>query len=147
MFIFNVDYMLNELEKNYSSYSILKNLPSIEGDNYNEKLNELYPNCEAISIDYAVMEKSENVYVIPGDFGWDDIGTWMSLLRYIKPDKYNNYIKGNVITYESKNNIVYAGNKKIILLNAEDIFCIDSDDVLVIGSKDKLKEVHELRNK
>lgn len=147
MFIFNVDNMLNELKENYSGYEVLKDLPKIEDSNYIEVLNKLYPECESISIDYAVMEKSKNIYVIPGDFGWDDIGTWMSLLRYIKPDENGNYLKGNVTTYNSKENIVYSGEKKIILLNAKDIFCIDSDDVIVIGNRDSLKEVHELRNK
>lgn len=147
MFIFNVENMLNELKENYSGYEVLENLPKIQAGNYNEKLNELYPECESISIDYAVMEKSHNIYVIPGDFGWDDIGTWMSLLRYIKPDENGNYLKGDVTSYNSKENIVYAGGKKIILLNAEDIFCIDADGVLVIGNRENLKEVHELRNK
>ena len=147
MFIFNVDNMLDELKENYSGYQTLKELPKIEEANYESKLKEIYEKCESISIDYAVMEKSKNIYVIPGDFGWDDIGTWLSLLRYIKPDNEQNYIKGNVTTYNSKNNIVYSGQKKVILLNAEDIFCIDSDDFLVIGNKDSLKDVHELRNK
>jgi len=147
MFIFDVNNMLKELEKNYSGYEVLKALPSIDENNYKEELEEIYRECESISIDYAVMEKSKNIYVIPGDFGWDDIGTWNSLLRYIKPDENNNFFKGTIKEYDSKNNIVYAGNKKVILLNAEDIFCIDAEDVLVIGSRDKLKEVHELRNK
>lgn len=82
-----------------------------------------------------------------GNFGWDDIGTWMSLMRYIKPDERYNYLKGDIIEYNSKNNVVYAGNRKIILLNIDNIFCIDADDVLVIGDKDSLKEVHELRSK
>ena len=147
MFIFNLDNMLDELKENYSGYQTLKELPKIEEPTYESKLKEIYEKCESISIDYAVMEKSKNIYVIPGDFGWDDIGTWLSLLRYIKPDNEQNYIKGNVTTYNSKNNIVYSGQKKVILLNAEGIFCIDSDDFLVIGNKDSLKDVHELRNK
>lgn len=147
MFIFDVNNMLKELEQNYSGYEILKTLPKIEENNYKEELEKIYPECESISIDYAVMEKSKNIYVIPGDFGWDDIGTWNSLLRYIKPDENANFFRGDIKEYSSKNNVVYAGDKKIILLNVEDIFCIDANDVLVIGSRDKLKEVHELRNK
>jgi len=147
MFIFNVDNMLEELKENYSGYKVLENLPKITESNYKENLEKLYPECEAISIDYAVMEKSKNIYVIPGDFGWDDIGSWLSLLRYIKPDEKNNYFKGKVEEYDSKNNVVYAGDKRVILLNAEDMFCIDTDDVLVIGNREKLKEVHELRKK
>lgn len=147
MFIFNADNMLEELKLNYSGYNVLKDLPKIDDNRYSEKLKELYPKCESISIDYAVMEKSKNIYVIPGDFGWDDIGTWNSLERYIKKDVNDNILNGTISTYNSKNNVVYAGDKKVILLNAENVFCIDTDDVLVIGSKDSINKVHELRNK
>ena len=116
MFIFNLDSMLDELRENYSGYNALKNLPKIDDTNYMEKLNKLYNECESISIDYTVMEKSNNIYVIPGDFGWDDIGTWMSLLRYINPDEHGNYIKGNVVTYDSNKNIVYAGDKLVQMM-------------------------------
>ena len=147
MFIFNADNMLKELENNYSSYSILKDLPSISSAEYSKKLEEIYNTCESISIDYAVMEKSKNIYVVPGDFGWDDIGTWNSLERYIPKDENQNILNGNVVSYDSSNNIVYAGDKKIILLDANDIFCIDTDDVLVIGKKESISKVHELRKK
>ena len=147
MFIFNINNMLKELENNYSGYSILKELPSISDAEYSKKLEEIYHNCEAISIDYAVMEKSKNIYVVPGDFGWDDIGTWNSLERYIAKDENQNILNGNIVTYDSSNNIVYAGDKKIILLDANDIFCIDTDNVLVIGKKESISKVHELRKK
>lgn len=145
MFIFNVNNMLNELEINYSGYNVLKKLPGIDDKNYDEELNSIYPECEAISIDYAVMEKSSNIYVVPGDFGWDDIGTWMSLERYIEKDENANILNGNITAYGAKNNIVYSGDKKIILLDAEDIFCIDTDNILVIGKRDSISKVHELR--
>lgn len=147
MFIFDINSMLKELEMNYSGYNILKELPSIENENYVEKLGKLYPECEAISIDYAVMEKSENIYVIPGNFGWDDIGTWSSLGRYIPKDNNSNILNGNIEVYNSNNNIVYSGDKKIILLDTDNIFCIDADNVLVVGNIDSINKVHELRNK
>lgn len=148
MFVFNVDYMLKELQDKFNeTYNLLKDLPNIESLEYKEKLNEQYPKCESISIDYAVMEKSNNIYVIEGDFGWDDIGTWMALQRYIKPDIDSNFSVGNVITYNSKNNVVYGGNKKIVLLDVDDIFCIEADDVIVIGKKEKMPEVHTYREK
>lgn len=147
MFIFDVNNMLKELEVNYSGYNVLRSLPSIEDSNYEKELEKKYSECPSISIDYAVMEKSKNIYVIPGDFGWDDIGTWTSLERYIEKDENSNLLNGDVTLYNSKNNIVYSGNKKVILLDAEDIFCIDTDDVLVIGKRDSINKVHELRNK
>lgn len=146
MFIFDVNNMLDELKSNYSGYNILKDLPNINKPNYKEELSKLYPQCEAISIDYAVMEKSKNIYVVPGDFGWDDIGTWKSLERYRVKDKDENIISGNVTAINSKNNIVYSGDKKIILLDADNIFCIDTDDVLVIGNRESLNRVSDLRN-
>ena len=146
MFVFNSAYMLKEIETNLKeSYDLLKNLPSIYNNDYKTKLNETYDKCEAISIDYAVMEKSNSIHVVPCDFGWDDIGTWKSLQRYIKPDESSNIIKGDVRTYNSSNNVVYGGNKKIILVDIDDIFCIESDDIIVIGKKENLNKVHELR--
>ena len=67
-------------------------MPKIESTNYKEELDKLYPKCESISIDYAVMEKSQSIYVVPGDFGWDDIGTWTSLERYIAKDENENIL-------------------------------------------------------
>ena len=147
MFIFDIKNMLKELEINYSGYNLLEKLPKISDKFYEEKLSELYSGCEAISIDYAVMEKSKNIYVLPGNFGWDDIGSWNSLERYIPKDENCNILNGNVVTYNSKNNIIYSGNKKVILLDVADVFCIDTDNVLVIGNKNSINKVHELRNK
>ena len=145
MFIFDINNMLKELKLNYSGYNLLVRLPKIDNANYCEELDKLYPECESISIDYAVMEKSRNIYVVPGDFGWDDIGTWNSLERYIAKDENSNILNGNIITYNSTNNVVYSGDKKIILLDADNMFCIDTDDVLVIGNRASINKVHELR--
>ncbi len=146
MFVFNADYMLEELKDNFAEgYKLLKELPSIESDEYKIKLKENYNKCESISIDYAVMEKTNNIHVIPSDFGWDDIGTWKALQRYIKPDEASNIIKGEVKTFNSSNNVVYAGNKEIILLDIDNIFLIESNDVIIVGKKEEISKVHELR--
>ena len=148
MFIFNLEYMLKELKRNFSkSYDLLENLPAINNVQYKEKLNEKYKQCEAISIDYAVMEKSNNIYVVPSDFGWDDIGTWKALQRYIKPDDKSNIIRGNVKTYDASNNVVYANNKQIVLIDVDDIFVIESDERIVVGKKEKIGNVHEYKEK
>ena len=147
MFIFNCDFMLSELKKNLEkNYNLLINLPDINSKDYYKELKKAYEQCEAISIDYAVMEKCNDIYVIPSEFGWDDIGTWKSLQRYIKPDNESNIIKGDVKIYNSSNNVIYAGNKKVMLMGIDDIFLIDSDDVIVIGKKDDLSDVHSYRN-
>lgn len=145
MFIFDCNYMLEELkDKLNNEYKLLNDLPTINSKNYYEELKKVYSDCENISIDYAIMEKSNSIKVIPADIGWDDIGTWNSLKRYIEPDISNNYIKGNVETINSSNNIIYAENKKIIFLDIDNVFCIDSNDVLIIGKANSLSEVHKL---
>lgn len=148
MFIFNVDYMLKELENNYNkTFKLLQQLPSIYDENYDKILNEIYPESENISIDYAVMEKSKNIYVIPSNFGWDDIGTWKSLERYIEKDEKDNLVKGQASIYDSSNNILYSGDKKIVVIGLDNIFCIESDDMIVIGPKEKIEELKNYREK
>lgn len=148
MFIFSVDYMLKELEKNYNkTFKLLQQLPSIYDENYGKILSEIYPESENISIDYAVMEKSKNIYVIPSNFGWDDIGTWKSLERYIEKDEKDNLIKGQASIYDSSNNVLYSGDKKIVVIGLDNIFCIESDDMIVIGPKEKMEELKNYREK
>ena len=145
-FIFNAEYMLNELESNYKNTNkLFKNLPSIKAENYHEKLNEIYPKSDSISIDYAVMERSKNIYVIPSDFGWDDIGTWKSLERYIEKDQKNNICKGHIEMSNTTDCTIYAQDKKIILVDVEDLFVIDSDDAIVVCKKDSINKVKDFR--
>ena len=93
------------------------------------------------------MEKTDKLCVIPADFGWDDIGGWKALNRYIKEDSNQNIIKGNAIMENSNNNIIYSTNKDIILLDAEDLFVIETEEKIIVGKKESLVKVHELRNK
>lgn len=148
MFIFNISGMLQELENNLNNeYKLLCHLPKISDKDYQTFLNNNYEKCTKISIDYAVMEKSSNVYTIPASIGWDDVGTWASLSRYMKEDSNQNILKGNIKSIDSHNNIVYANGKKIILYNVNDLFCIDSDDVIVIGKKEDINSVYTLKDK
>lgn len=145
MFMFNSSYMLYEFQQNYSSFNLFKNLPSIFSDEYINRLEEIYIQSEAISIDYAVMEKTKNIYVIFADFGWDDIGSWKALERYIKKDENQNIIKGNIKSINSQNNIIYSTNKQIILLDVENLFFIDADNTIIIGNKNSLDKVYTLK--
>lgn len=148
MFIFNAESILKEFKNNVpKEYNLLINLPKHINSEYYKFLNENYEKCEKISIDYAVMEKSNNVYTIPTEIGWDDIGTWNSVERYIPKDERDNVLKGNIEAINSNNNIVYANNKKVVLLDVENVFCIDSDDVIIVGKKESLNKVHTLKDK
>ena len=148
MFIFNNNSMIEEIKKNdLDNYNILKDLPNPSDKSYKEFLNTNYEKCNKISIDYAVMEKSKNVYTMPSDIGWDDVGTWESLEYYKDKDLRNNIISGEVNLVNSSNNIIYSNDKKIIVMDLEGIFCIDSDDVIIIGKKENINDVLKFRNK
>lgn len=147
MFMFNVDFMINQY-KQYESetYRVLTSLPCITSPDYKKELEEKYCVCESISVDFAIMEKAHNLYVIPADFGWDDIGSWEALSRYLKKDAAENITKGNVVVNNSSNNTVFTTSKPVILLDAEDLFVIETEERIVVGKKKSLNRVHELRS-
>lgn len=148
MFLFNSQFMLEEFSKYYSdAYNLLLSLPKYNADNYMDVLKNIYPKCEPISIDYAIMEKSQYIYVIPSNFGWDDIGSWNAIERYIEKDSKNNIIKGSAVTFNSHANLIYSTDKKVVLLDIKEIFCIETENVVVIGNKSSLNKVHELKEK
>lgn len=148
MYIYNNLTMLQEIKKNMPyEYELLNNLPDYHDINYEKVLETNYDKCQKISIARSVIEKCSNVYVIPADIEWDDVGSWLALERYIPKDVNGNIVKGNAKIFDSHNNIIYGNDKKIVLFNADNLFCIDSDDVIIIGRKEDFEKVHTLKDK
>lgn len=87
-------------------------------------IDDLYPNCENISIDYGVMEKSKCVYVKAGDFGWCDIGTWGSLYTNVVKDDNGNATLGQVLTYDTKNTVVNIPSGKVAIVEGLDGYLV-----------------------
>jgi mannose-1-phosphate guanylyltransferase len=106
-------------------------------------IDRAYPTTPKISIDYAIMEHAENVYTIPADFGWSDLGTWGSLHAESKKDFNGNVVNGtNVILEGSKNNLVRVPNDKLVVLkDLEDYIIVDEGDVLLVFPKGKEQEI------
>ena len=90
------------------------------------------------------MEKAKNIYVIPGNFGWDDVGSWLSLERINNTNQDGNIISGNVVTVKTKNSIIQGSKKLIATIGLEDIIIVDTDDALLICNKDNTQEVKEV---
>jgi mannose-1-phosphate guanylyltransferase len=121
-----------------------------EKENYNtpqeqEAIDRIYPQCVNISIDYGIMEKADNVYVIPSSFGWSDLGTWASAYDTIEKDYLENAVAGNqVMVFDAAKNMVHADNNKLIVIQGlEDYIVVDTKDVLLICQKDKEQEIKE----
>lgn len=148
MFMFNAEFMKSQYELYANeTFNTLTSLPAIDAANYMEELETKYVTCESISVDFAIMEKTDKLYVVPADFGWDDVGSWMALGRYLNQDEKGNVTKGEVKVENSNNNTVFTTTKPVVLLDADDLFVIETEERIVVGKKNSLSKVHELRNK
>lgn len=107
-------------------------------------IDRVYNQCKSISIDYGILEKSPNVYVIPGDFDWSDLGSWNSLHEMRDKDDASNVIDGDVILGECSNNIVKSETERLIVLDDMDGYLVgDFDDVLIVCKKDNEAKFRE----
>ena len=109
-----------------------------------DQINVRYPECENISVDYAIMEKAEEIFVCPANFGWSDLGTWTSLLLQTKHDLYGNTVIGdNVNLYDTHNCVVHTTQEKKVVVQGLDGYVIaEKDDSLLIC---KLSEEQRIR--
>ena len=114
------------------------NLPSEK-----DFISENYPNAENISIDYAIMEKAQNVFVLPATFDWNDLGTWGSLYDKLPKDGQDNaVVNATVILENASNNIIRTEGKKLVVVDGlNDFIIVDKDDVLLIYPKGKEQEI------
>jgi mannose-1-phosphate guanylyltransferase len=108
-------------------------------------IETLYAQCTNISIDFGIMEKANNVYVIPSSFGWSDLGTWNSAWENMDKDYWENAVAGNkVMMMDAHKCVVHAPNNKLVVLQGLDGFIVvDTKDVLLICEKDKEQSIKE----
>jgi mannose-1-phosphate guanylyltransferase len=109
-------------------------------------IREAYSQCTNISIDYGVMEKADNVYTIPAQFGWSDVGSWGSLYEAYAHDYLGNAVAGkNVKIYDSANNMIMVPENKLVVLQGLRDYCIiDTGDVLLICEKAREQEIKQI---
>jgi mannose-1-phosphate guanylyltransferase len=108
-------------------------------------IEEIYPQCTNISIDFGIMEKADNVYVIPASFGWSDLGTWNSAWENMDRDYLGNAVAGkNVMIMDATKCMVHVPDNKLVVLQGLDNFIVvDTKDALLICQKDKEQEIRD----
>jgi mannose-1-phosphate guanylyltransferase len=113
-----------------------------------EFIKKAYALCTNISIDIGIMEKAQNVYVLPADFGWSDLGTWGSLYDHINKDVNENAIVGNnVLMYDSSNCVVnMPKNKLVVLQGLDDYIVVESDNILLVCKKQDEQQIRQFVN-
>lgn len=145
MFMFKASTMLAEMKK-YSK-EIVKITEELE-------LSEAQPTVEyqafnkmpEISIDYAVMEQSKKIALVPFDCGWNDLGSWESIYDISDKDKSGNCITGNVIDIESKGSMIYSTSKLVTTVGLKDTIVIETEDAVLVCDKTKTQEVKKIYN-
>jgi mannose-1-phosphate guanylyltransferase len=134
---------------------ILEHIAAAHGTPDFEKVfAEEYPKCENISIDYAVLERRSakgerrsEIYCLPADFGWNDLGSWASLHEHLGDAETDNVIDGDttgLVTIQSTGNYVYAPGKMVALLGVDDLVVVETDDALLITTRDRSQDVSKI---
>jgi mannose-1-phosphate guanylyltransferase len=148
MFIWSANNILNLTKTHLSNtYNILKTIDTTSRGKFITDCFEKYPMVDSISVDYGIMEKAGNIYVIPGDFGWDDVGSWFSVERYSEKDEDENVLKGDVKSINSKGNLVVSSGKPIIMVGAENLLVVESDEVIFVCAKDHIDNLKDIKKK
>lgn len=144
MFAFTIDIFFQELKKYAPTVC-----ESIEGKTYTKVLKG-FEGMPSISIDYAIMEKSDKIAVLPIDVMWSDIGSWDSMYDVMEKDENGNVKVGNIIEIDTKNSLIIGDKKLIATMDVEDIIIIETGDALVItkrGKSQKIKEIMDALSK
>ncbi len=127
-------------------YDKLKLLEEAIGtEQENRAVDEIYPVIPAISVDYGIMEKADNVNVIPAEFGWNDVGSWDSLDCIYEKDEMGNLVLADeYINVSSSNCVIYGKNKLIATVNVDNVIVVDTEDSILICNKDNAQDVKKI---
>lgn len=147
IFVWNVNTIVNALRIYQPNISKIfeRLLPYYYTDKEQILIDQDFPTCESISVDYAILEKADEIFVFPSSFGWSDLGTWGSLLANNPKDSHNNALIGNnIIMYESRNCVVHTTQEKKVVIQGLDGYIVaEKDDTLLIcrlSEEQRIKE-------
>ncbi|MSS64514.1 mannose-1-phosphate guanylyltransferase [Velocimicrobium porci] len=146
MFVWKVSSILNKIEQFMPEtyQGLLKIKEAIHTEQQDFVLEKEFYNFESISIDYGIMEKSKNIYTIPGTFGWDDVGSWLAVERIRKSNEFGNVVSGNIITINTKNCIIEGSRKLIATVGLEDLIIVDTNDATLICDKNNANDIKKV---
>ena len=150
IFIWNVSTVVNALRVYAPEINeVFENLLPLYGTNKEqEAINENFPKCESISVDYAILEKSEEIYCFPASFGWSDLGTWGSLRENVSRDNNGNAVIGNnVQTFETRDCVIHCSEeRRVVVQGLEGYIVAEKDNTLLIcklSEEQRIKQFSE----
>jgi mannose-1-phosphate guanylyltransferase/mannose-6-phosphate isomerase len=144
IFVMKTSKILKEIEIHLPHlYQGLKKIGG-QKDLKREALAEIYASFDHVSIDYGIMEKSQDVLVIPSDFGWSDLGSWTALDDILENDEHGNILQGNSVDIESEHSTVIAGERVMATIGLKNMVVVDTPDATLISSKEKIQDVRKV---
>ena len=143
MFFWRVDTFMDSLNKYLPELhdSLTKIAPKLSSG---ESFDGIWDLIEPESIDYGLLEKASNIYVVSGEFRWNDIGSWNALYDILNPSKDGNIVKGNGEVIKGKNNLIHSNGRLTAIVGANDLIVINTDDATLVVPNDKVEDVKEL---
>lgn len=146
MFVWKLSTIMQKFEELLpgTHKGILEIAKATNTPEYEQVLNSTFASFKSESIDYAIMEKSQNIYTIPGSFGWDDVGSWLALERVNKTNENGNMVQGDAITINTKNSIIVGDKKLIAAVGLDDVVIVDTEDAILICAKSATQDVKKV---
>ena len=146
MFIWKVSSILRNLEEYLpETYAGLRKIEEAIGTEQEQQVLEReFHSFKSESIDYGVMEKAKNIYILSGSFGWDDVGSWLAVERIRTSNEFGNVINGNAVTVDTKNTIIQGGNKLIAAVGLDNMIVVDTEDALLICAKEHAGDIKKV---
>jgi mannose-1-phosphate guanylyltransferase len=146
MFIWKASTILKNIERFLPKvYGYLEKIAAeMNTENEQQAIKQYYGDIPKISIDYGVIERSDDVAVILGDFGWNDVGSWDNLGVIYDVDDFGNVIKGEQVNINTKNCISYAEHRLIATIGLENMIIVETEDAILVCRKDQAQNVKEV---
>lgn len=150
MYVWRAKVLVEAFQKHHPELLESANkLLDLKGEGFIGHLPDVYKDAQAISIDYAISEKADNLVLIPGDFGWNDVGDWRVVYDLETKDLSGNVVLGegsevHALSIESHNNLIHTNGRLVALVGINDLVVIDTDEILMICPKNKTQEVKRL---
>ncbi len=146
MFIWKVSAILDAIKRLvpelYEGLMMIEE--SIGTEHEKDVLSEIYRDIKSVSIDYGVMEKTRDVFMVEGNFGWNDIGSWDALWDVMDKDEMGNATRGEVISFDTSNSLVYSPQKMVALIGVKDLIVVETEDSLLICKRGSSQDVRKV---
>jgi mannose-1-phosphate guanylyltransferase len=146
IFVWTLRMLMLEIKESLPKlfYGLEQFVPYIGKPDENEKLTAIYPTLPAISVDYGILEKTQKLVVIPTDYGWDDLGSWSALERFLPHDEFGNVVQGKHIGVDTRDCIIHSPKKVVTTLGVSGLIIVETDDVLMVCNKDQAQNIKKL---